>query len=276
MTILSDFGTSEWDRTAAAQQLAVVRCLWSDRQDLVGQLIGGEGSILRWRPDRDSWPPAWCLLRSGAQRYFIALAGTSNVGHAAGHVWGSFGRPYSPGVVVNGQWLDVWRAILADIGNAIPVTDPACRVYCSGFSYGGAVAQLASLDYAQTIGPERVQMLNFAAPKVLTEGYAGPLPRPCWRVRSSLDIVPSQPPSFSTWFMAPAALTDPAQFLSRVMGWQHYGTDCWLNAIGGSNPDQPPPVTLPPGVSVGEFAEHSSLNYASRLRAWRVRGGGGG
>lgn len=275
MAVLSDFGAGDWDRTAAVQQLALLRCVWDGRRDLASELVAPEGEVIHWNEELNSWPPAWCLVRSGGPRYFLCCVGTTNVKQAAGHLWGSTGRTYAPGVLVNGQWLDVWRGMLTTILPLLPMDNPALRLFCSGFSYGGAVAQLASLDFAQRLGGDRVQLLNLAAPKVLTEGFAGPVPSVSWRVRSSNDIVPTLPPNGSLMFAAPFNIATPGDFTARVLGWQHYGEDDWVNAIGGANPDQPPPATLPQGVSVGPFDEHSTLNYLSRIRAGHDRGGGG-
>lgn len=264
--MLRSFGNANCDVWAAVEQLALVACVYSDDRPHAAEIVGQGGEILAWVHRPDTWPPSYALIRSGAGRYFLVVAGTTNAGQWAGHLQGTFGVLYRDGpAVVNGQWLAVWQQLRQDIAPLLPADPSTYTLHLSGHSYGGAVAHLGGIEWARDHGPDAAQVLTFGQPKVLTAGYTGPAPSAVWRVRSLQDAVGYIPTgSGLTWVL------ELASFLWRQQThpWTHYGPDVWLSADGTFNAVvYPAPSPLPVGVSTGPVGEHGLLNYWGRLRA---------
>lgn len=276
MTRLRSFGFTAPDPAAAAQQVAIIAALYARRDDLVTELVGDEGTVLYIDTQSDGWPPAWCLIRSGTDRYFIVMAGTTVDGpsHWIYNAWGTLARPLwiDKDGGIQWAWRSVWDNIIRPkVEEVIPIADMDL-LYISGHSYGGGVAQIAGWDAAKTLDEDSVFVMSFAAPKAFQGGFDGQFPEHMFRIRSWEDIIPYLPPdrkyTLLTTFVAPYI------FGVNVMKWQHYGADWWLSPDGVIGTGGYTPDPLPEFVTVGPVGEHYIRNYFGRLLAHYERQGG--
>lgn len=265
MAQLRSFGVESPDFTALAQQAALVSCLYQNDRVRAEQLLGTDGTILAWVFREDSWPPSYCVIQSGAGRYFVVVAGTTNIRQVVGHVNGTFWRRYNgPAQLANGQWLDVSETLGAEVRSALPSDLGGATVHLSGHSYGGAVALPVAIDTRVSLGTPSVQLMTIGAPKAFSDRYNGVLPTPYYRFASNRDVVSYLPPSGSD--AGVDVWNNPVLWLVAPVDWQHYGEGRYLNWNGVYDDTTPPPDPLPTGVSVSPVGEHLLRNYWGRLR----------
>lgn len=252
--------------TATAQLLAITTAVYLNRRDAVEQLIGLDGAISAWVYRPDSWPPSYCLITQPGGPTWLIMAGTVNAGQWAGHLQGTFGATaIRSGGAVNGQWASVASQVVEEIAPLLP-TGPERQPLCvGGHSYGGAVAQVIAYGLAQNPAVSGTALISYGAPKCFEDGITDPPPDRQYRWRSMQDPIPYTPPSNDEAAISP--WVRPAVWRLGTLHWTHYGEDVWLAPTGTSNPLDPTPDPLPPGVSVGLFTEHNSLNYWGRFRA---------
>ncbi len=244
-----------------------------DRANL--QTILGPGDeILEFHQGEVTWPPDYAIVRSLPRRYFVMIAGTIGPAQLAlqSSALNAVAYQGTGGGYTSALWLAAADAIDATLKARVDVDIPETRLYFSGHSYGGVVAQLLAFRYARRLGSDKVQLLTFAQPKGLSPSYSREQPSPYWRVHSNLDIVP-------TLFLDSPGLVlvqpgKPASWQDIGAQWVHYGADSVIDVhgvIGGAADDAKP---LPPDVEVGRIAEHYPSNYLGRVRQYVIRQGG--
>jgi pimeloyl-ACP methyl ester carboxylesterase len=254
---------------AAAQQCALCAMTYEKDQEAVADLLGADGELVWFHEAAGTWLPSVTVCKSGPNRYFACSEGTVNTlqGIAQGGPTNSL-IPYPPDsqTVEIGAGLFYWQAYLnlaAGLADHIPLDDPATRVYFSGHSMGGAIAQLAAYEFARNVDPARVQVLTLGQPQALSGGYTGPQPAVYMRVRSLDDLVPFYPES------APGvSLVNPLLPLSYTLifgGWRHYGREYVLSVDGTVNGPAHLYGNWPEGVVNTFPGSHKLPNYLGRL-----------
>lgn len=278
---LDSFGTSvAFLPAAAAQQALLTQCVYADRRDLVEQLLGDDGQVLDWhRSGSFSWPPDWAVIKSGGERYFVVIAGSTNPRQHAGHIVGSVVQPFdSPpyslnlGGGVNYPWYWAALEVASAVKQHLPPTGAAYSVFWSGHSYGAALAQInADLMARNIVLPIFVQCLTFGSPKVWTAGLTVSPRLEVWHtIQSAGDLVTASPPAVELVFMAPP--NQPFDWRKpwwyRVsLSWRHYGTVHVLQPDGGTDSSAADPSPLPPYVAGSAWLYHSMPNYYGRVTA---------
>jgi pimeloyl-ACP methyl ester carboxylesterase len=267
MTQLLDFGQNAANATAAAQQLCLIVTLYRDRPDLAQQLLDGQGELVVFRHQPDSWPPSWGVFRSGTDRYFVVFAGTTNAIQWVAHAAGSFGRIQGtqPGEYwENGQWRTAYEALKADLRAALPSDLTTAVVHFSGHSYGGALAFLAAEEYQPLA--LRVETLTFGSPKVWDTRYPKKVPDRSWRWQSWSDSVVRLPSGAEYPVAAPWTVL--LNWQPYFIAWEHQGNEVWIAADGTFPTGGTTPSPLPVGVANGPITEHLTRNYWGRLNAY--------
>jgi len=242
-----------------------VACVYQDDADRIRNLLGTDGQLIRLVHQPTTWPPSYAVLRSGTGRYFVVIAGTTNVSQGVRHVAGTFWRDALPdGSRVHGQWRGVEETLWEEIRPLLPEDLADGQYFISGHSYGGAVGQLMAERIATLTTPATVQLMTFGAARARTIGYEGPEPANHWRIASTNDAVQFLAVDESLWG-SDNWIFPPAWTLLPV-SWSHYGRGRSLgwNGFYGTSPT--PPVPPPTGVNVGVISEHLLGNYHGRLR----------
>lgn len=274
MVQLLDFGEVTPDAAPAAQQLAIIACLYQNRRDLVEQLLGADGEVLVWHWFDYSYPPSWCVIRSGAGRYFVVWSGTTSISHWAVHVSGLRGTPGGiVGGTVNYAWYRVWEGYMRDeIRAHIDAAPGPTSLHFSGHSYGAALAHIAAVEEQARYPALKVECLTFAQPKTYLGGQESRQPSKLYRLRSYYDAVPYTPPERK--YFALLQFIPAVSWTNLLLKWQHYGIDYWIGPGGRFGVGEEAPDPLPPGVAVGIVSEHYTRNYWGRLLAhYTVNGG---
>ena len=268
---LASFGTDAPSATAMAQQMALHRMLYFDAETRAKNLVGDHGTLLRWRKNDSTWPPAYTLLKSGAGRYFLAIAGTTRYDqgvHQAGPTTARY-RYRGMSTQVAMIWQRAFQVIWDELKDIPELSEPGATYHISGHSYGGAVAQLLANEMADRVGKDRVQLMTFGQPSPLTEGYNGPEPEVFWRLNSPEDPVRNFP--LTDFGLLAVDPHDSGTWLWSQDNWQHRGTAKILWASGdmeGGNDDVRP---LPPNVELGLRSEHGTANYLGRIREYNLK-----
>jgi hypothetical protein len=263
---LEAFGTQEINRTAIAQQMLLIKCLYRDTIGVMTDYLGTDGEVLVWNHLANEWPPSWCIIRSGGALH-ICFSGTVNAWQWGSHIYGTFARSGFANNEVNGQWLAVWESLKPSIDPYIEGHSGPVRF--SGHSYGGALAAIAALDTGAIIGANRCEVMLFGAPRYMTLGYGGNRPLSWWEVSTVGDPVPATPPDFLL-IGSPASWigSKPLRWSPDAVQWEKPRGRVWINATGRDDYDQPPPKSLAPGVELGPLKSHPLNQYYYRLRAW--------
>lgn len=275
MPDLLAFGVAAPNLDAARQQLCMVTCVYQDERSRVEDLIGLGGAVLLWQQIKGSWPASYVVARSGTNRFFIAVEGTTNVVfQVPTHLYGSFEWDWGVGGPPNGAWYSVAKEMLPDILAVLPADLAGCEVYVSGHSYGGALALLLGVLFAQKKQARTVQVLSFGAPKTFRRGYVGDFPNSYWRFEANHDPVPEIPPAVTDQFGNPGwdPLFGAWSFLNP--DWVHYGEEETLYASGKVNVPGSDPNPLPPGVTNESPDAHLLRNYWGLLKQNYVVFGG--
>lgn len=270
---LVGFGGETPNPTALAQQAALVSCLYMSDKSGAQSLLGGDGEILKWTFRPNSWPPSWAAIRSGADRYFVIVAGTSNTSQAIaqGGTWNGAEPFQGQGCEIGIFWNRAWLAMIDEVQAVVPFPNAPVRCYFSGHSLGGAVAQLAALHWCQRGDPGRVELLTIGGVKCLTAGYTGPQPRVNLGVSSLQDPIPAIPTSALGSIFVNAVL--PASWIGSQLAWTAYTRPVPL-AVDGSYATTPANTLTPErGVAIGPIQEHGMANYLGRARLAVIRAG---
>lgn len=266
---MDDFGATNMKTAGACVALAAVACAYEDNVAGFLALLGPGGELLQADHRPQSWPPSYMLGRDAAGNVLLAIAGTTNVTQAYGHVLGSFAESSDAiGVPVNGQWASVADLLNLEFGDKIP-SPPAGKLLIAGHSYGAAVGHLLARRYAAAFGPGKVQLLTFGEPKALYGGATTAAPAAHWRVVSPADAVVPLPPATWEWLLLSAA--GGGLFASTLADWTHYGERQELNWDGAINAPTPGPDVPPAWVSYSPIESHQLRNYYGRLRQLAAR-----
>lgn len=257
---------------AALQQIALITALYDNRRDQAEELLGtpAEASIIKWKHNPGSFDPSYCVIRQGRDT-FLVMAGTVNGFQWGIHFLGSPGADYDldEGVTAHAAH-QLFARKMRDQDLAGVVTAPAAneRLFLAGHSYGGSICQWLANHYVGACqDPERVQLMTFGAPKLLTAGYKGPAPAVYQRICHATDLVPWLPPG-SVSLMRPRRAIER---LVKMKGfqWYQYGQR-WelfpgdrMEAVG-SLENYLPSFPLP---SEGFYqADHIAETYSRNLR----------
>lgn len=264
MPPLVDFGTSAVSMDAARQQLMLLAAVYNDRRELVTQYLGVSGSILTWHRPSTSWPPAYVLIQTAANEYYLAIEGTTNVLQALAHFWGGFGvKGAGESPIVVGPWWAVAQEMAEELAGVLGPPGRNIDLRISGHSYGGAVAQLLGNHYRSIMGPEsNIQVLTFGAPKAVSSVYDGPQPQQHWRIESTGDPIPTLPPN-------PGGMVFSEINLSWLLSggpavWEPRGVLTTLYLRGNVAPPDPD-TPIPNGATNGIPQAHYLPNYLGRL-----------
>lgn len=234
-----------WDRLAAGQQLVLLRALYAEREAGARALLATDAQLVAWEEIEDySWPPSWCVIRDG-NRWFITLAGTTNLRQMGGHLLGTIAVADGPGPIPsiegnviegrpNGAWAALWDTLWPDIRAKLPDDLAGHQVHLSGHSYGGALAQLFASRLMRAESAD-VQVMTFGQPRVWTKGYKGPIPEVCYLLASPYDPVFASPPSYNAVWVG-QLYGDVGLGGIDVVRWQHYGEIVYLRADGADSP----------------------------------------
>lgn len=253
--LLEDFvlpdGSPNW--VAAAQQAALCNMVYYKNTAAMEAFLGADGSIVKWHPTEGSWLPSVAILQSGPHRYFGVSEGTIGILQALAQ------GPYNIPVVYprapdnHGSlgglfYYQAYLSLADDLARYIPSSDPLTRVYFSGHSMGGAIAQVAGIEWARSFDPARVQLLTIAQPAFLCGSYTGPEPTVYLRIFCTPDYVPDYPTQGGSW-----SIPDPANIQNWFWGIpQWYQTGVPLN-LG-------PDGTLGGGQTPGALQSHNATN----------------
>lgn len=232
------------DMESVLEQCAVMQTLYSGNQaDTVAVLdaVGG-AELLVWRRTAGALLPAWCMARQG-QHTYLWIAGTTTVRQLLNQIGGAIASTDAGGYHVGTFWREIWRDHLQPLVlDALGGFPGGSYLTITGDSYGGAVACLAANDLAAIYGGSSIELLTFAAPKALTDGYTGPGPVFHWRVARVDDPVPILPPTAGSWVQISTSLAGGLA-VGRPLPWAHYGNGYRLDTGGLLFPDNDDSLT---------------------------------
>lgn len=192
---LLDDGTPNSDLALELYTLTAA-CYWNQPGEVNNMLsaIGG-GIRYAFSFQNVGYPPSWTVVRSG-NTVVLAFSGTVNFTQMVGDVAGAIGVPYTgTSAQAHGFFLGAWERMRSDILGVLPNDLATCTVIFTGHSYGAAVAMFGALDFKRNGFGADVQNFGIAKPKILTQGFSGPLPSVSLFIGSDYDIVPVLPPS---------------------------------------------------------------------------------
>ena len=261
---LLPFGTDSMDPAAAAQQLALCQCTYSDDVDAIRPMLAPDGVILNAVVNHDTWPPNHVLIKVADGDYVLCMSGTTALySQGLWHIWGSYVPGTEGGAYIHGQWQqayeDMYALLLTYTGEP-----SSLRLRVSGHSYGGAIAQLIA-ERAKSDHPAwNVQCITYGAPRARGRGYTGPALDAYWRVEATGDLVPSLPPG-GTYPTISLRFGPPAIFLDHF-DWMPYGTQAVLYPGGTLDTPSAAPDPPPPGLYTAGVAAHYPADYWARLK----------
>lgn len=264
MAPLAEFGQTEINPIALAQQLALMEFAYDHNDPAVEALLAGNGRLIHFHKENNTWPPDWLVVQSVGERYFVSIAGTVGPAQIAAQspFYNITQLEGGKGVITGMLWGHATDVVETALRDYIPLDNPETRVFLSGHSYGGIVAQLLAFRYARAIGGERVQLITVGQPKGLSGGYTGPQPSVFWRVSSTLDVVPSVVLDIPGWLILD--LRDPWQMVGFTNTWEHYGRSLVFDPNGDINTGVTTVNNWPDYVQLGPTAEHRLDNYIGR------------
>lgn len=224
----TDFGMS-WD--AAAEQMALIQCIYWRRKDKVEEiLLGCDGAkLLLWfDPDAEGNEdvadvPGFCLIQQG-DAYFIAIEGTrKRFSQWRKDFTGAFvtERTYREGRgFVHGFFAWCADQVYDRVTPLMPGWQTG-EINVSGHSLGGATANLLSLRLKDEGSGNRVRCITYGEPRSLRSGFDVPELDGKWRVVNGNDIVEKVPLGLDTRGMGGAVWL--AGSLIGFANWKHYG-----------------------------------------------------
>lgn len=264
--MLKGFGQDSPDWVAIAQQVALIQSLYGDSEEYLRTLLDDDEEIVIYQRNRDTWPPSYLCVRRG-DKYFVAIEGTTNTWQAFGHTPGIWLREEFLGdATVHGGWWDSARQIKA----TLPDMSEGFW-YFSGHSYGGAVAAIMAMELVDQRGQEYVELVTMGAPKHMTNGYYGPLPKPYWRIEATTDLVPGLPPFGSEIFGT--KWRNPLEWLRSDWVFWEYGDHQWINSKGEINGELYEKEARGDLNVIGFPGSHYLSNYWGRLNQRMLREG---
>lgn len=221
---LSNFRNDNGNINPAAmvQAAGLVSAIYWNDQVRAQQIIDlhGSGTIIAWQFDQDSWPPSWMAVQQGT-RITICIAGTVNASQVLLHLSGAIAKPYgTSGDYVHSLWDKIASEMLPDINSIMPADLSGYTIAITGHSYGASIAHLLANYFSTQVGNNNVEVLTFAEPRAISDGYSGPQPSTHFRVVASGDIVPSLPPVSTQLMLSGISGTT---LTSPVFLWSHYG-----------------------------------------------------
>lgn len=257
--------------TAAAQMAALCAMVYEGLRENIEAFIGPESRLAYYQRSEGTWIPAFAVIESGPKRWFVISEGT--ISYLQALAQGSPLNCLTPvtldlptiGPCYGTFYFQVYRLLRDRIADIVPYNDPQLRLYLSGHSMGGGVAQVGGFEFARLVDPMRVQVLTLGQPKGAGDdhGWTHPLPHVYFRVNSQGDLVPGYPSSFVQWFVNYATFRVFSGLFPQ--GWSHYGTEVVLTNNGGDNIYAPPPNPLPRGLGLASSTEHFLDNYLARI-----------
>jgi len=272
VTLLQQFFTEQSgfevpNRTAAAQQLFCISCVYENQATLLGTYLEPEGAVIAAVDRTYGWNPHALVCISGVNRYFIIVEGTLDVGQTFGQ-----GAPVNLSQYYHGGpggvgafWWDVYIDAIKPVFAQLPLDNPDTLYYFCGHSLGGAVATIGAYELATMIDPSRVQLISFGQPRTFTKGVTQPGPKVHIRYWSALDFVPNYPGTGNGWILAD--ILTPSSWFPGLQQWTHFGASAPLAADGTFAPEPTQVAPMPPGVSMGSVIEHGLTNYTGRILA---------
>ncbi len=235
MASLAQFDTPSGSPNPAAlvQTSALLECLHWDRRTEAEALLAfvGDARIVAWVYDLSVPSPNFACIVDGECLY-IVITGTYTPDQWAGQILGATGEPYTldPNTRVGAYWDRMWLPLAVAMSEF--ATPETTTIRITGHSYGGAVAHLIANSFARGRVPgQRIEVLNWAPPNPLTEGYTGPGPDVHHRVYHPDDVVPLLPPAgLNSQFYR---LDGGGWLSSRSLTWGYYGRG-WHMQTNGS------------------------------------------
>jgi len=264
--VLEDFGADSPNWIAAAQQVGLIQSLYGGSPEFALSFLSPGEDLVEYRRNRNTWPPSWLYVRRGDD-HFVVIEGSTNTYQFGIHTAGVWVREDWLGdSSVNGSWWEVTRGIQG----SLPSMDSG-KWHFSGHSYGGACAAMLAMELADRRGSDAVELMTFASPKYMTNGYNGPLPRPYWRIEATTDLVPSLPPAGVE--LVGTVWRNPLEWVRTDWFFWEYGSLIVLNTKGQVNGDLYDPGSVDAYNLIGMPNSHYLKNYWGRLNARMIRDG---
>lgn len=264
--MLESFGADSPNWVAAAQQVALIQSLYTQNREYALSCLAPGEELVVWQSNRDTWPPSYLCVKRG-DSYWVTIEGSTNNLQFGTHTYGAWVRQDFLGdSSVNGSWWGATR----EIRGALPSLASG-HWHFSGHSYGAACAAIIAMEVADARGSDAVELLTFAAPKYMTNGYSGSLPKPCWRVEATTDMVPSLPPFGSE--LVGTVWRNPLEWVRTDWFFWEYGDVIVLNSKGQVNGELYDRDARGEWNVIGFPESHYLRNYWGRLNARMLREG---
>jgi hypothetical protein len=206
---------------------------------------------------------------------FLFVNGSETLGQANGYWNGALGGPLSPPFGASNSWLIQAANLITATMNGASFSRRAV-LWVSGWSLGGAVAEVLALNWISTLG-YTPNVVTFGSPRAIDQADATRLDanRNVIRWMTDSDPVPLIPPSFAE---APSvALLYGVRASRRIAQFVHPGGGLSLDGVGNpSNAVVPPNAVLNISGSVASFISgedsvfgdaHAIAEYVRRLTA---------
>lgn len=183
-------GSGMPDYTASMIEASLGICVYynfrADAQRIVEAAGGGEIIIMDYHILED--PPSWMTWHQG-DTYNVVFSGVQSATQLIKFAVRT-ADTYYPGTrkLINTFVYRNWESIKLQVRRSLPANIDRINLKFAGHSRGGAMAQLASLDYLGQIGQERLEVMSIDSPKGFENNFPGPIPSKM--VHFAIDLSP--------------------------------------------------------------------------------------